>query len=65
MDPHVDRRGFLIALERFGYDIADPLAAVVAFQRRFRPGADRRRQLTASAARSCSPCCCQSPPEDD
>ncbi len=37
MDPHWPDAGFLLALERFGYDIADPLAAVVAFQRRFRP----------------------------
>lgn len=28
---------FLLALERFGYDVTNPLAAVVAFQRRFRP----------------------------
>jgi N-acetylmuramoyl-L-alanine amidase len=27
----------MLALERFGYDITDPVAAVVAFQRRFRP----------------------------
>jgi N-acetylmuramoyl-L-alanine amidase len=37
MDPHWTDAGFLLALQRFGYDIADPLAAVVAFQRRFRP----------------------------
>ncbi len=37
MDPHWSDAGFLLALERFGYDIADPLAATVAFQRRFRP----------------------------
>ena len=29
--------GFMLALERWGYDIRDQLAAVVAFQRRFRP----------------------------
>jgi N-acetylmuramoyl-L-alanine amidase len=29
--------GFLLALERFGYDVAKPRAAVTAFQRRFRP----------------------------
>lgn len=29
--------GFMLALERYGYDIADPTAAVRAFQRRFRP----------------------------
>lgn len=38
MDPHWTDAGFLLALERFGYDVADPLAAVRAFQRRFRPG---------------------------
>ena len=27
----------MLALERFGYDISDQTAAVVAFQRRFRP----------------------------
>ena len=37
MDPCWTDAGFLLALERFGYDVADPLAAVVAFQRRFRP----------------------------
>ncbi|QNA84054.1 N-acetylmuramoyl-L-alanine amidase [Sphingomonas sp. So64.6b] len=37
MDPMWSDSGFLIALERFGYDVADKLAAVVAFQRRFRP----------------------------
>ena len=29
--------GFLLALERFGYDVSDPLKATIAFQRRFRP----------------------------
>jgi N-acetylmuramoyl-L-alanine amidase len=37
MDPHWSDAGFLLALQRFGYDVADPFAAVVAFQRRFRP----------------------------
>lgn len=37
MDPGWSDAGFLIALERFGYDVSDKLAAVVAFQRRFRP----------------------------
>jgi N-acetylmuramoyl-L-alanine amidase len=37
MDPMWTDAGFLIALERFGYDVADKLAAVIAFQRRFRP----------------------------
>jgi N-acetylmuramoyl-L-alanine amidase len=37
MDPHWTDAGFLLALERFGYDVTDKLAAVVAFQRRFRP----------------------------
>ena len=37
MDPHWTDGGFLLALERFGYSVADPLAAVRAFQRRFRP----------------------------
>ncbi len=36
-DPHWTDGGFLLALERFGYDIADQEAAVRAFQRRFRP----------------------------
>lgn len=35
-DPGWTDSAFLIALERFGYDIEDKLAAVVAFQRRFR-----------------------------
>ncbi|MGH6615644.1 N-acetylmuramoyl-L-alanine amidase [Sphingomonas sp.] len=37
MDPGWTDAGFLLALERFGYDVVDKLAAVVAFQRRFRP----------------------------
>ena len=37
MDPQWSDAGFLLALERFGYDVTNPLAAVVAFQRRFRP----------------------------
>ena len=37
MDPNWTDAGFLLALERFGYDVTDPLAATVAFQRRFRP----------------------------
>jgi N-acetylmuramoyl-L-alanine amidase len=37
MDPTWTDAGFLLALERFGYDVSDPLAATVAFQRRFRP----------------------------
>ena len=39
MDPHWTDAGFLLALERFGYDVTDPLAAIRAFQRRFRPNA--------------------------
>jgi N-acetylmuramoyl-L-alanine amidase len=37
MDPQWSDAGFLLALQRFGYDISDEKAAVVAFQRRFRP----------------------------
>ena len=37
MDPGWTDAGFLLALERFGYDVTDTLAATVAFQRRFRP----------------------------
>ena len=37
MDPNWTDSGFLLALERFGYDVSDKLAAIVAFQRRFRP----------------------------
>ena len=37
VDPHWTDAGFLLALERYGYDVRDPLAAAVAFQRRFRP----------------------------
>jgi N-acetylmuramoyl-L-alanine amidase len=36
-DPLWTDAGFLLALERFGYDIVDQEAAVRAFQRRFRP----------------------------
>ena len=37
MDPHWTQGGFLLALERFGYDVREPMAAIMAFQRRFRP----------------------------
>jgi N-acetylmuramoyl-L-alanine amidase len=37
MDPHWTQAGFLLALERFGYDVTEPMAAIMAFQRRFRP----------------------------
>ncbi|TVV71597.1 N-acetylmuramoyl-L-alanine amidase [Sphingomonas solaris] len=36
-DPLWTPGGFLLALDRFGYDVADGPAAVRAFQRRFRP----------------------------
>ena len=35
--PYQNDGAFLLALERFGYDIADQPAAVTAFQRRWRP----------------------------
>lgn len=37
VDPGWPDAGFMLALERFGYDVSDPRAAVTAFQRRFRP----------------------------
>lgn len=37
LDPQWTEGGFLLALERFGYDVTDKMAAIVAFQRRFRP----------------------------
>ena len=37
VDPLWTDAGFLLALERFGYDVADAGKAVIAFQRRFRP----------------------------
>jgi N-acetylmuramoyl-L-alanine amidase len=37
IDPHWPDAGFLLALERFGYDVSDPQKSVIAFQRRFRP----------------------------
>ena len=37
VDPEWSEAGFLLALERFGYDVADKMAATMAFQRRFRP----------------------------
>jgi len=36
-DPHWPDGGILLALEQFGYDVADREAAVRAFQRRYRP----------------------------
>lgn len=38
IDPEWSDAGFILALERFGYDVGQPQLAVVAFQRRFRPG---------------------------
>ncbi|HEY9554670.1 N-acetylmuramoyl-L-alanine amidase [Allosphingosinicella sp.] len=37
IDPNWTDAGFLLALERYGYDVRDPAAATTAFQRRFRP----------------------------
>jgi N-acetylmuramoyl-L-alanine amidase len=37
-DPFQNEGAFMLALERFGYDITDPVKAVEAFQRRWRPG---------------------------
>ena len=37
IDPHWTDGGFLLALERWGYDVRDAGKAVIAFQRRFRP----------------------------
>ena len=37
VDPYWSDSAFLLALERFGYDISEGRAATVAFQRRFRP----------------------------
>ena len=37
MDPMWTEGGFLLALERFGYEVIEPMAAIMAFQRRFRP----------------------------
>lgn len=37
MDPFWSDSAFMLALERFGYDIKEPEVAVRAFQRRFRP----------------------------
>jgi N-acetylmuramoyl-L-alanine amidase len=36
-DPHWTDAGMVLALERYGYDVTDGPAAIVAFQRRFRP----------------------------
>ncbi len=37
MDPGWTDGGFMLALQRFGYDISDGPAAIRAFERRFRP----------------------------
>src|SRR5438132_1092159 len=37
IDPYWTDAAFLLALERFGYDVTDNQKAVIAFQRRFRP----------------------------
>jgi len=38
-NPFPNEGSFLLALERFGYDITDPAKAVEAFERRWRPAA--------------------------
>ena len=37
MDPFWTDAGFILALERFGYEVTEQKKAVIAFQRRFRP----------------------------
>lgn len=37
VDPGWTDGGFVMALERFGYDVTEPDKAVIAFQRRYRP----------------------------
>ena len=37
IDPYWTDAGFLLALERFGYDVTATQKAVIAFQRRLRP----------------------------
>ncbi len=37
VDPMWGEAAFCLALERFGYDVNDRMAAIMAFQRRFRP----------------------------
>ena len=37
LDPYWTDAGFLLALERFGYEVTDGQKATIAFQRRFRP----------------------------
>lgn len=37
VDPMWGEAAFCLALERFGYDVSDRMAAIMAFQRRFRP----------------------------
>lgn len=37
LDPEWTEGGFVLALQRFGYDVTDQMAAIIAFQRRFRP----------------------------
>jgi N-acetylmuramoyl-L-alanine amidase len=37
IDPSWTDGGFLLALERYGYDVSKPRPAIIAFQRRFRP----------------------------
>ena len=55
-DPFDNDGAFYLALERFGYDITDGHKAVEAFQRRWRPRTDRRRDRRRVCARSCSSC---------
>ncbi|MEI6418078.1 MAG: N-acetylmuramoyl-L-alanine amidase [Sphingomonadales bacterium] len=37
VDPGWTDTGFMLALANYGYDITEPMKAVIAFQRRFRP----------------------------
>src|SRR3546814_14949373 len=59
-DPLWTDAGFLLALERFGYDVTDGFAATVAFQRRFRPelidgtiARSEERRVGTECARPC------------
>jgi hypothetical protein len=57
LDPYWTDAGFLLALERFGYEVTDTQKAVIAFQRRFRPTSSMGSS-TANAGRNCSHSCC-------
>ena len=59
IDPYWTDAGFLLALERFGYDVTRPAEGGDRLPAPLPARPDRRRSSTANAGPSCSRCCCR------